>query len=99
MPSSPTGWTRSWSGSARGSSCGVSIPHLIDELSHPIGKPAVVDLEHALGVLLARAGEVERAEKDDFVGDRQLRVHEVVDFGLGGPGRRGLRREWELAER
>ena len=39
----------------------------------------VGDLEHVLGVLLARARQVERAEEHGVVGHRHLGVHVVVD--------------------
>ena len=42
-----------------------------------------MDLEHVLGVALARAREVERADERDVVGDDDLGVHEVVhDSGV-----------------
>ena len=52
--------------------------HAVDERRQPVGDRCVVDLEHVLGVALARAGEVERADERDVVGDDDLGVHEVV---------------------
>ena len=69
----------------------------VDERRHPVGQLGVVELEHVLGVHLARAREVERADEDGVVGDRHLRVHEVVDRRRA-PRRRGLARERQQAE-
>ena len=57
-----------------------------------VGQRGVVDLQHVLGVLLARAREVERADEHHVVGHRDLRVHVVVDasgaYGVEGlPGK------------
>ncbi len=71
-------------GSAR-----VARPHRVDERRHPVGQGGIVDLEHVLGVHLAGAREIERADEDRVVGDRHLRVHEVVNR-LRPPGRRAL---------
>ena len=68
----------------------------VDERRHPLGELRVVELEHVLGVHLARAREVERADEDGVVGDRDLGVHEVVDGGRA-PRRRGLARERQQA--
>ena len=56
----------------------------VDERGHPVGELGVAELEHVLGVHLARAREVERAGEDGVVGDRDLGVHEVVD-GVRAP--------------
>ena len=63
----------------------VAPAHLVHE-ARPCAPRARAscDLEHGLGVLLARAREVEGPEEDDVVGDSDLGVHEVVD--LGAPG-------------
>ena len=67
----------------------IARPHGVHEPGQALGQCRVVDLQHVLGVLLARVGEVERAEEDDVVGNRQLRVHVVVD-GARAPRRRAL---------
>ena len=48
-------------------------------VGHLVGDRRAVDLEHVLGVHLAAAREVERADECDVVGDGDLRVHVVVD--------------------
>ena len=67
-----------------------------------VGERGVGDLEHVLGVQLARVREVEAADEDDVVGDRDLRVHVVVDGArrvrrrvLAGEGRARERRPQE----
>ena len=57
----------------------VARAQLVDHAASRSASARVGDLEHVLGVLLARAREVERAEEDGVVGDRHLRVHVVVD--------------------
>ena len=61
----------------------ITRPDRVHEGGHPLGERRVVDLEHVLGVQLAGAREVERADEDGVVGDCHLRVHEVVD--VSGP--------------
>ena len=76
----------------------IARPDRVDERRHPLGERRVVDLEHVLGVPLARAREVERADEHGVVGDRDLGVHEVVDRGRPPRGR-VLAREREQRER
>ena len=65
----------------------IAAPDRVDERRHPLGQLRVVQLEHVLGVALARAREVERADEHGVVGDRDLGVHEVVDRGRPPRGR------------
>ena len=66
-----------------------SGPHAVHEPGQALRQRRVVDLQHVLGVLLARVREVEAAEEDDVVGDGDLRVHVVV-HGARAPRRRAL---------
>ena len=70
---------------------------LVDERGHLVGERGVLDLEHVLRVLLARMGEVEGADEDGVVRDRDLRVHEVV-HRPGRPRRRRLAGEAAVLE-
>src|SRR5262249_31735417 len=64
--------------SSRRRRAGIASPDLVDEGGEAVGDRGVADLEHVLGVALARAGEVEAADERRVVGDHDLRVHEVV---------------------
>ena len=75
----------------------VAPAHVVDEGRHPLGQPGIGDLEDVLGVLLARARQVERADEDDVVGDRDLGVHVVVDRARR-VGRRDLARPRQSGE-
>src|SRR5262245_53471288 len=80
-------------GRRRFDGCGrIAGADAVDEGGEPVGKLGVRDLEDVLRVLLARVREVEAAEEDDVVSDRDLRVHVVVHRALG-PWRRPLARE------
>ena len=64
---------------ASGSTRRIARAELVDPGREPVGELRVRDLQHVLGVLLARPREVERAEEHGVVGDRHLGVHVVVD--------------------
>ena len=68
---------------------GIQRADLVDEHRQPLGDLCVTDLEHVLGIHLARVREVEAADERDIVGDGDLRVHEVV-HRVGSPLRRRL---------
>src|SRR5215471_18681953 len=78
---------------------GIATADLVDESREPVGERWILELEHVLGVQLARVGEVEAADEDAVVRDRDLRVHVVVHRAggvrrgdLAGEGRSGERR-------
>src|SRR5205823_1968124 len=50
----------------------IAGAHGVDVGGKPLGELWIRDLEHVLGVRLARAGEVERAHEDGVVGDGHL---------------------------
>ncbi len=76
-PGTAPGARGAWT-ARRSARVGVTRAHDVDPGGDPVGQRGVLDLEHVLGVLLARAREVVRADEDDVVDDRDLRVHEVV---------------------
>src|SRR5918999_1701304 len=75
----------------------VAFPDLVDVTREPVRQLGVLQLEHVLGVALARARQVERAGEDPVVRDRDLRVHEVVRR-LRGVARGGLAAEVGVLE-
>src|SRR4051812_11882277 len=65
---------------------GVARRYLLDVCGNPVGARGALQHEHVLGVLLARARAVERAEKGPVIRHDELRVQVVVRVRRPGGG-------------